>query len=162
MEVKPWTHKEKLEIAALRDKGWVESRIYGWMKLGNNRRGKAPPLKERKMATKKTTKKKAASKKKTTAGKKPAAKPGRKAGGFQCGENLVAVKGMEDKFYQKFPRFAAYQLLLKKGVKGMKTSAFVDAVEKLADVKTRGQALGILTKLLKKGCATASGAKKAA
>ena len=169
---KPWSKAELQEIAQLRKKGKSDSEIRGWMKTGNNRKGQCPSLNERSrpMATTKKTGKKTqaqrltAGKKngKKTAGRKPAAKPGRKAGGFQCGENLVVVTGQDDKFYKKFPRYAAYQLLSKKGAKGMKTSAFVDAVEKLDGVKTRGQALGILTKLLKKGCATASGVKKAA
>lgn len=124
------------------------------------------------MATKKVGKKKGkkvakksaakASKKKVTkkAGRKPAAKPGRKPGGFQVGDTLTAVKGKDDEFYKKFPRYAAYQLICKKGK--MDTAKFVDAVEKFPDVKNRAQALGILTKLLEKGCAKASGKKKAA
>lgn len=163
-QVRPWTPAEKKEIAQLRKKGWSESRIFGWMKIGNKRKGHAPPLKEKKMATakkggKKTAKKKAA-KKKTTAARKPKQKAGRKSGGFQVGDKLTAVTGLDDKFYQKFPRYKAYQLICKK--KSMATSAFVDAVEKLDGVKSRGQALGILTKLLEKGCVKASGAKKAA
>lgn len=156
--MKPWTKAEKKEIARLRKEGQSESYIFGYMKTGNNRRGSAPPLKERKMATKKAGKKKAASKKAPVkAGKKAAGKPGRKAGGFQCGEKLVAVQGLDDKFYKQFPRYKAYQLLCSKKKTGMKTTDFVDAVEKLDGVKTRGQALGILTKLLKKECAIASG-----
>ena len=157
MGIKSWTKTEIKEIARLRKAGKDDSYIVGWMKKGR-KSNSTPPVTQRSksMTTKKVGKKKA----KTIAGKKPAAKPGRKAGGFQCGEKLTVVKGQEDKFYKKFPRYAAYQLLLKKG--SMKTSAFVDAVEKLSDVETRGQALGILTKLLKKGCATASGAKQAA
>jgi hypothetical protein len=42
----------------------------------------------------------------------------------------------------------------------MKTADFVDTVEKLDGVKSRGQALGILTKLLSKKAAEASGANK--
>ena len=110
------------------------------------------------MATKKVVKKKAA--KKTAPGRKAAKKPGRKSGGFQVGELLTAVKGKDDLFYKKFPRYAAYQLLCKKGK--MKTSDFVDAVEKLEGVKSRAQALGILTKLLEKDCAKASGKTKTA
>ncbi len=154
MEIKPWTKKERKEIARLRKAGYDDSYIRGSMKM--SRCSDILPSvaqRSRPMATKKKTGKKAS--KKTTAGKKPAAKPGRKAGGFQVGEKLTAIKGQDDKFYKKFPRYAAYQLLCKKG--SMKTSAFVDAVEKLDGVKTRGQALGILTKLLNKGCATASG-----
>jgi len=149
---KPWTKSEKKEIAQLRSEGKSDSEIRGWMKTGNGRKGYCPPLNERSgpMATKNKAKKKA-----SKAGKKPAAKPGRKTGGFQCGEKLTAVKGKDDSFYKKFPRYAAYQLICKKG--SMKTSAFVDAVEKLSGVKTRGQALGILTKLLDKGCVKASG-----
>lgn len=163
----PWTTKEKREIAQLRKKGWSESRIRGWMKTGNNRRGIAPPLKERIMATKKagkkTTTKKATdknTKKATKPGRKEAAKPGRKAGDFLVGETLTAVPGKDDLFYKKFPRYKAYELLCKKGP--MKTVKFIDAVEKLEGVKSRNQALGILTKLLKKECAKATGQKKAA
>lgn len=152
MGITSWTDSERKEIARLRKAGHPDNYIVGQMKVIRHSNA-IPPVTQRSklMATKKVDKKKA----KTTAGKKPAAKPGRKAGGFQCGEKLTVVKGQDDKFYKKFPRYAAYQLLLKKG--SMKTSAFVDAVEKLPDVETRGQALGILTKLLKKGCATASG-----
>jgi len=156
--IKPWTKEESKEIARLRKAGYDDSYIRGSMKISrcsNN----LPPVAQRSrpMATKKKGKKKVASKKvtKKTASRKKASKPGRKTGGFQCGEKLTAVKGQDDKFYKKFPRYAAYQMLCKKG--SMKTSAFVDAVEKLEGVKSRGQALGILTKLLDKGCAKASG-----
>jgi len=171
VEKKPWSKSELKEIAHLRKEGQSESYIYGFMKAGNNRRGIAPRLEESEMATKKVGKKKVSQKdrlkgskkkvakkgttKKKAAGKKAAGKPGRKAGGFQVGDTLEAVQGMDDKFYKNFPRFKAYQLLCKK--KKMKTSAFVDAVEKLEGVKSRGQALGILTKLLDKQCAKASG-----
>jgi len=166
--VRPWTPAEKEEIAHLRKEGRDESYILGWMKTGNKRRGMAPPLKERKMGTvKKTGKKKAAKKKavkktttKKTSARKTKGTPGRKTGGFQVGEKLTAVTGMDDSFYQKFPRYKAYQLICKK--KTMATAAFVDAVEKMDGVKSRGQALGILTKLLDKGCVKASGAKKTA
>ncbi len=162
-KVRPWTSDEKKEIARLRKKGWDESRIRGWMKTGNNRKGICPSVKENKMATAKKGGKKATKKKtpvKKTAARKPAKKAGRKPGGFQCGDKLTAVPGLDDKFYKKFPRYTAYQLICKK--KTMATSAFVDAVEKMENVNTRGQALGILTKLLNKGCVKASGTKKAA
>jgi len=176
MTTKPWSKPELEEIAQLRKIGWENSRITGWMKTASHRKGHCPALPKEggKMATKKAGKKaaskkvskkaskKAASKKvsKKAAGKKAAGKAGRKTGGFQCGDTLTAVQGMEDSFYKQFPRFKAYQLICKK--KKMKTTAFVDAVEKLEGVKSRGQALGILTKLLDKGCVTASGEKKAA
>ncbi len=167
---KPWTAAETKEIAQLRKKGWEDSRIRGWMKAGNNRKGQCPPLdeKESTMATKKkakASKKKAPAKKKVSkkkvakkapakkAGRKAAKKAGRKAGEFKVGATLTAVKGLDDTFYKKFPRYKAYQLLCKKSP--MKTEAFVNAVEKLDGVKSRGQALGILTKLLTKGCAKA-------
>lgn len=157
----PWTPKEKKEIARLRKAGKDDSYIRGWMKKGR-RSNDIPPITQRSrpMATKKkskTSKKKAA---KTTASRKTKGKGGRKPGGFQVGETLTAVSGQDDHFYKQFPRYKAYQLLCKK--KTMTTSAFVDQVEKLDGVKTRGQALGILTKLLDKGCAKASGNKKAA
>jgi len=155
MATKPWTKSELTEIARLRKQGRDNSYIIGWMKKcrGSNQ---VPPVTQRSgpMATKKKTGKKTAKKSaKKTPAKKAGGKPGRKAGEFKCGDMLTAVKGLDDKFYKKFPRYAAYQLLCKKGK--MKTVAFVDAVEKLPGVKTRGQALGILTKLLDKNCATA-------
>ena len=151
----PYTKSEQTEIARLRKDGRDDSYITGWMKKcrGSNQ---VPSITQRSgpMATRKKTgtKKKAGAKKKTPA-RKAGAKPGRKAGEFKCGDTLTAVQGLDDKFYKKFPRYAAYQLLCKK--KSMKTVAFVDAVEKISGVKTRGQALGILTKLLDKKCATA-------
>lgn len=169
MPVKPWTVAEKTEIAQLRKKGWDDSRIRGWMKTSNHRKGQCPPLdqKENAMATrKKASKKKVAKKKvskkkvskkkvaKKVAGRKAAKKPGRKAGEFKVGETLTAVQGLDDTFYKKFPRYKAYQLLCKK--KKMKTADFIDEVEKLDGVNSRGQALGILTKLLKKDCAKAA------
>jgi len=156
----PYTKSEQKEIARLRKLGRDDSYINGWMKKcrGTNN---VPSVKPRSkpMATRKKTGKKAPAKKaaKKTPGKKPAAKPGRKAGEFKIGDTLTAVTGQDEKFYQKFPRYKAYQLLCKKGT--MKTKAFIDAVEKMEGVKTRGQALGILTKLLKKGCAKASNSK---
>ena len=114
----------------------------------------------KKKSTKKVVKKAAKKKVVKKAGRKAAAKPGRKPGGFQVGDTLTAVKGKDDEFYKKFPRYAAYQLICKKGK--MDTAKFVDAVEKINGVKNRNQALGILTKLLEKGCVKASGKKKAA
>ncbi len=108
------------------------------------------------MATKKKGK---TSKKKTTPARKEPGKRGRTKGTF-LGDTVTAVTGLDDKFYKNFPRYAAYQLICKK--KKMKTSAFVDAIEKLDGVNTRGQALGILTKLVDKECVTVSGVKKEA
>ena len=169
--VRPWSSEEKKEIAQLRKTGHDESYIFGWMKMGHKRRGVAPPLKEKKeMATKKKAPaKKPAAKKKATAKKKAPAKKvtkktgkkvGRKKGGFQCGEKITAVKNQDDMFYKQFPRYKAYQLICSKG--SMATTAFVDAVEKLEGVKSRGQALGILQKLIDKDCIKASGKAKAA
>jgi len=153
MAIKPWSKSELKEIARLRKAGYDDSYIRGSMKISRGSNN-LPPVTQRSgpMATKKKGKKKVASKK--------AKKPGRSKGGFQCGEKLTAVKGQDDQFYKKFPRYAAYQLICKKG--SMATSAFVDAVEKLSGVKSRGQALGILTKLLDKGCVKASGKTKKA
>ena len=160
---RPWDAEEKKEIAQLRKKGWDDSRIRGWMKTGNNRKGQCPPLDDRSetMATaKKAPRKKAAKKKvvKKTPARKAKGKPGRKKGAFKLGENITAVKGLDDSFYQKFPRYKAYVLLCKKGK--MKTDAFVTQVEKIDGVKNRAQALGILTKLVDKGCAKMSGVAK--
>jgi hypothetical protein len=167
--IRPWTAEEKKVIAQLRKAGKDDSYITGWMKKGR-KTNQIPPVAQRsrpmatkKVGKKKVVKKKAAGKKKAVkkvAGRKPAKKAGRKTGGFQCGDKLTAVKGKDDEFYKKFPRYAAYQLLCKKG--SMPTSNFVAAVEKLDGVKSRNQALGILTKLLDKGCAKASGKTKAA
>jgi len=159
IKTKPWTSEERKEIAQLRKAGKSDSYIYGFMKTGNKRRGNAPPLRSKKMATKKKGKTKKSTKK-TTAGRKKSGKSGRKAGGFKIGDTLTAVQDQDDKFYKQFPRYTAYELLCKK--KTMKTSAFVDAVEKLPNVNSRNQALGILTKLIEKKCAVASGEKKAA
>jgi len=158
--MKQWTSKERKEIARLRKAGHTDQYISGWMK-GGRKSNQIPPVTQRskKMVTKKKSKKKA-SKKKTTASRKAKGKAGRKPGGFQVGETLTVVTGQDDHFYKQFPRYKAYQLLCKK--KKMATSAFVDQVEKLDGVNTRSQALGILTKLLDKGCAKASGTQKAA
>jgi len=160
MTIKQWTKKEKKEIAHMRKAGHTDQYIAGWMK-GGRKSNEIPPVTQRSkpMATKKTAKKKA-SKKKTTASRKTKGKGGRKPGGFQVGETLTAISGQDDHFYKQFPRYAAYQLLCKS--KKMATATFVDQVEKIKGVKNRGQALGILTKLLDKGCAKASGEKKAA
>ena len=167
--IDPWTEKELEEIARLRNEGRNDSYIRGQMKIvrGDNN---VPTVieKESPMGTKKASKKvkskKATSKKATSkVVKKPTRKKakksgGRQKGGFQVGENLTAVQGKDDSFYKQFPRYAAYQLICKK--KQMKTADFVDAVEKLDGVKSRAQALGILTKLLEKECVKASGATK--
>lgn len=155
--MKPWTTEERKEIARLRKAGHDNSYISGQMKV-TRRSNAIPPVTQRSkpMATKKVGKKKA-SKKKV---RKPAAKTGRKKGGFQIGDKLTAVKGLDDNFYKNFPRYAAYELICKKG--SMATADFVAAVEKLKGVKSRAQALGILTKLVDKGCVKATGTKKAA
>ena len=156
--MKAWTEEELKEIAQLRNSGKSDSEIRGWMKVGNNRKGICPQLPEgnepmatkkkgkKKVTKKKVTKKKVAkkatkkktTKKKTTPSRKKAARPGRKKGGF---------------IVDRFPRGKAYALLLNKG--SMSTDAFVDAVEKIEGVKSRAQALGILTKLIDKGAITA-------
>ena len=106
----------------------------------------------KKVAKKKTPVKKTAKKvAKKKVVKKKAAAPGRAKGSFKIGDNITVVKGMEDTFYKKFPRYAAYMLLLKAGT--MKTATFVDKIERLEGVHSRQQALGILTKLISKGCA---------
>ena len=153
--MEPYTKSEREEILRLHKLGHDDSYIIGWMKKSRSS-NQVPPIiwSNGKMATKKKTGKKVAKKAaKKKVVKKAKGTPGRKAGEFKCGDTLTAVPGLDDKFYQKFPRYAAYQMLCKK--KTMKTVAFIDAVEKLEGVKTRGQALGILTKLLNKGCATA-------
>ncbi len=157
MATKPWTNSERKEIARLRKLGRDDSYITGWMKKcrrsNNVPSVRSKPMATRKVGTKKAPAKKAAAKK--TPARKKGAKPGRAKGAFKIGSKLTAVKGQDDQFYKNFPRYRAYQLLCKKG--SMATSAFIDAVEKLDGVKSRGQALGILTKLIDKGCAKASG-----
>ena len=180
--MEPWTQKELDEIARLRKAGHDESYIRGCMKVSRHSNN-IPPVAQRskpmatkkkagskkkvskkkvsKKAAKKTSKKKVSKKKVTKkAGRKAGVKAGRKQGGFTVGEKLTAVKGKDDEFYKKFPRYKAYQLLCAKG--SMATADFVNAVEKLDGVRSRQQALGILTKLLEKDCARASGAKKVA
>lgn len=124
---------------------------------------------KKKRVTKKASKKKAskrkvskkASKKKVSkkVSRKKGTRPGRKKGAFKLGDKITAVKGQDEHFYKGFPRYAAYELLCKKG--SMPTDKFVDEVEKLEGVKSRTQALGILTKLVDKGCAKMSGKKAA-
>ena len=161
--MKQWTTEERKEIARLRKAGHDNSYISGQMKV-TRRSNAIPPVTQRSkpMATKKVGKKKASKKKavKKTPARKPAGKQGRQKGGFQIGDKLTAVKGLDDNFYKNFPRYAAYELICNKG--SMKTTDFVAAVEKLKGVKSRAQALGILTKLVDKGCVKATGAKKAA
>jgi hypothetical protein len=191
MKILPWTSGEKEKIAELRDQGFPDSYIMGFMKAGS-RKGNCPLLEKVEMATKKKGSKKkeavdaaaqadagitivkekpakkakaekapkVAKAPKVVAARKPKGVPGRKAGSFLVGETLVAVPGKEAEFYTGFPRGVAYGLLCKK--KKMKTADFVNEVEKLDGVKSRGQALGILTKLLKKGAATSSDTEKAA
>ena len=157
--MKPWTETELKEIARLRKANHPTSYIIGQMKVVR-RSNVIPPVIQRSepMATKKKAKKKVTKKK--VPARKQVKKPGRKKGTFTAGEKITAIKGQDDFFYQKFPRYKAYQLLCKKG--SMATGDFVNAVEKLEGVKNRNQALGIMTKLLEKGCAKATGAKKAA
>lgn len=160
----PWNEKELEEIARLRKAGHDDSYIRGQMKVlrkSNN----VPIVSERNepMATKRKAKKKA-SKKKVTAKKKAASKkatrkksgtPGRKKGTFLIGSKITAVKNMDEYFYKGYPRFKAYELLVKQGP--MEIDTFVDKVEKIDGVKTRAQALGIMTKLVEKECARVSG-----
>ena len=113
------------------------------------------------MATKKKASKKKASAKKTPARKK-AARPGRKKGSYKLGDTITAVKGQDEHFYKGFPRYEAYQLLCNAKNGSMKTDTFLEKVEKLPKVKSRVQALGILTKLIDKGCAKMSGTSKPA
>jgi len=58
--------------------------------------------------------------------------------------------GMDEFFYPKFPRFAAYQILVKAKNRTLKVSTFIKKVEALPDVKTHKQALGIVQKLVDK------------
>jgi hypothetical protein len=151
----PWTKAEKKLIADFRKEGRDDSYICGSMKL-HRASNQIPqlPSKEMPMATKKKAVKKAAPRKESTK------RPGRKKGDFKLGDTITAVKGLDDNFYKQFPRYKAYELLCKKGK--MKTDTFISNVEKLEGVKNRNQALGILTKLVDKGCATMSGVPKKA
>lgn len=165
-DLSPWTKKERDEIAQMVKDGRDDSYIRGSMKL-SRRSNQIPPLPHEArsntpMATKKKASKKKVTKKKV-AKKSPArktkARPGRKKGSYKLGDKIAPVKGLEDNFYKGFPRFLAYEMLVKKGE--MKTDTFLANVEKLDGVKSRTQALGILQKLVDKGAAKMSGAKKA-
>lgn len=167
MAVKPWTEAELEEIAQMRKAGHDDSYIVGSMKV-SRRSNVIPPVRKRshtvatkkKRVTKKASKKKVSKKKVSKkVSRKKGTRPGRKKGAFKLGDKITAVKGQDEHFYKGFPRYAAYELLCKKG--SMQTDKFVDEVEKLEGVKSRTQALGILTKLVDKGCAKMSGKKAA-
>ncbi len=97
-----------------------------------------------KRATKKVAKKVA----KTTAKKAPAKKAVRAK--IDETRKLKATKGQEHHFYNGFPRGQAYAILVKAPKQTMKVSTFLDKVEKLAKVKSRKQARGIVQKLVGK------------
>ncbi len=63
---------------------------------------------------------------------------------------IRALPGQENHFYKGFPRWSAFELLLKAPKKTMKVATFLAKVEKLESVKSAKQAKGILQKIVKK------------
>jgi hypothetical protein len=63
---------------------------------------------------------------------------------------IKGVPGQDEHFYKKFPRYAAYQMLLKAKGRQMKVGTFLTKIEKLDDVQNRKQAMGIVQKLVDK------------
>jgi len=64
--------------------------------------------------------------------------------------SIQAIKGQDEHFYKGFPRYAAYQLLLKQPKQTMTVANFKAKVQKLKGVETIAQANGILQKLVDK------------
>ena len=103
------------------------------------------------MTTNKATESKATeSAKKTTVRK--SAKIVKKAAkkGLDETRKIKAIAGNENHFYKGFPRGLAYALLLKAPKKTLLVSTFLAKVEKLAGVKSKKQARGIVTKMINK------------
>ena len=101
---------------------------------------------KRKVSKKAAAKKAPASAKKVSAKTKAVAKKAK----LDETRKIQAAAGMDEHFYKKFPRYAAYQLLLKAKNRTMVVKAFLDKIEKLDGVKTRKQAQGIVQKLVDK------------
>lgn len=63
---------------------------------------------------------------------------------------IKGVPGLEEHFYKKFPRYAAYKMLVGAKNRTLKIGAFLTRIEKLDGVANRKQAMGIVQKLLTK------------
>ncbi len=63
---------------------------------------------------------------------------------------IKAVPGQEGHFYKGFPRGLAYEILCKSAKRTLIVSTFLDKIEKLKGVKNRGQARGIVQKMINK------------
>ncbi len=63
---------------------------------------------------------------------------------------IIGVAGQDEHFYTKFPRYAAYKLLLGAPKRTMLVKTFLAKVAKLDGVNTPAQANGILQKLVDK------------
>jgi len=113
-------------------------------KNASSKKRAATNSKPRKAAAKSanTSAKKAAAKTKTASAKKASTK--------SANGSIQAVKGQDEYFYKGFPRYAAYQLLLKAPKQTMTVANFIAKVEKLKNVETKAQANGILQKLVDK------------
>lgn len=105
------------------------------------------------MATKKAKGRKAPSKKKVTTKRKPPAakkKVTKRKSKVDENRSIKGYAGLDEHFYEKFPRYHAYQLLIKARNRTMKVSTFLDKIEQLDGVKSRNQARGIVQKLVDK------------
>ena len=89
---------------------------------------------------------------KKTASTKRAPKAAKKVASTKsaAAKKIIGVPGQDEHFYKGFPRFHAYQLLLKAPKRTMLVTNFIAKVEKLEGVNTRAQANGILQKLVDK------------
>ena len=100
------------------------------------------------MATRKNSK--TAPAKKAAAKKAAAKKAAAKRSVLDTTRKIKAVPGQDEHFYKSFPRYAAYQLLLKAPKHTLVVKTFLDKIEKLPKVRDRKQAVGIVQKLVDK------------
>lgn len=63
---------------------------------------------------------------------------------------IKAVPGQDEHFYQSFPRYAAYCVLVKAPKRTMTVGTFLKKIEALPKVANRKQAMGIVQKLVDK------------
>jgi len=87
---------------------------------------------------------------KTVSAKTKAAKKVTKKVTVDESRKIKAFAGNESHFYKGFPRQLAYQILLAAPKKTMPVGKFLDSIEALKSVKSRGQARGIVQKLVGK------------
>ena len=66
------------------------------------------------------------------------------------GRKVKANAGQENHFYKTFPRFSAFELLLKAPKRTLKVSTWLDKIESLDNVRDRKQARGIVAKIVNK------------